>query len=61
MPEQLTHPTYGVIAPGSDPATKPVGTGPFRFVEYVKDQRLVVERNADYWGASGARATASRA
>ncbi len=50
MPEQLTHPTYGVIAPGSDPATKPVGTGPFRFVEYVKDQRLVVERNPDYWG-----------
>ena len=27
MPEQLTHPTYGVIAPGSDPPTKPVGTG----------------------------------
>jgi peptide/nickel transport system substrate-binding protein len=50
MPEQLTHPTYGVIAPGSDPATKPVGTGPFRFVEYVKGQRLVVERNPDYWG-----------
>ena len=50
MPEQLTHPTYGVIAPGSDPATKPVGTGPFRFVEYVKNQRVVVERNPDYWG-----------
>jgi peptide/nickel transport system substrate-binding protein len=50
MPEQLTHPTYGVIAPGSDPATKPVGTGPFRFVEYVKNDRLVVERNPEYWG-----------
>ena len=50
MPEQLTHPTYGVIAPNSDPAAKPVGTGPFKFVEYVKDQRLVVERNVDYWG-----------
>jgi peptide/nickel transport system substrate-binding protein len=50
MPEQLTHPTYGVIAPGSDPATKPVGSGPFRFVEYVKNDRLVVERNPDYWG-----------
>jgi len=50
MPEQLTHPTYGVIAPGGDPAAKPVGSGPFKFVEYVKDQRLVVERNPDYWG-----------
>jgi peptide/nickel transport system substrate-binding protein len=50
MPEQLTHPTYGVIAPGSDPATSPVGTGPFKFVEYVKNERLVVERNPDYWG-----------
>src|SRR5262249_22505513 len=50
MPEQLTHPTYGIIAPNSDPATKQVGTGPFRFVEYVKGQRIVVERNPDYWG-----------
>ena len=50
MPEQLTHPTYGIIAPGSDPATKPVGSGPFKFTEYVKGQRLVVDRNPDYWG-----------
>lgn len=48
--EQLVHPTNGVIAPGSAPGEKPVGTGPFRFVEYVPDQRLVVERNNDYWG-----------
>jgi peptide/nickel transport system substrate-binding protein len=25
-------------------------TGPFKFVEYVKDQRIVVERNPSYWG-----------
>ncbi|MBI3292042.1 MAG: hypothetical protein HYZ73_04445 [Elusimicrobia bacterium] len=28
---------------------KPIGTGPFRFVEWIRDQRVVVERNKDYW------------
>jgi len=50
VPEQIVHPQQGVVAPGSDHAKKPVGTGPFRFVEYLPKERLVVERNADYWG-----------
>jgi peptide/nickel transport system substrate-binding protein len=29
-------------------AVKPVGTGPYRFVEWVKDERLVLEANKDY-------------
>jgi ABC-type transport system substrate-binding protein len=29
---------------------KPVGTGPFKFVEYTKDDHIAVERNPDYWG-----------
>jgi ABC-type transport system substrate-binding protein len=29
--------------------TKPVGTGPFKFVEWVRNSRFVVERNPDYW------------
>jgi len=30
-------------------ADKPIGTGPFKFVEWRRDDRLVVERNPDYW------------
>jgi peptide/nickel transport system substrate-binding protein len=30
-------------------AAKPIGTGPFKFVQWARDEKLVVERNADYW------------
>src|SRR5262249_54503223 len=29
---------------------RPVGTGPVRFVSWVKDDRAIFEANADYWG-----------
>jgi peptide/nickel transport system substrate-binding protein len=29
---------------------KPVGTGPVRFASWVKDDRLTLDANADYWG-----------
>jgi len=28
----------------------PVGTGPFKFVSWTKDDQIVLERNNDYWG-----------
>jgi peptide/nickel transport system substrate-binding protein len=34
---------------GKDIARQPVGTGPFKFVEWVKDDRIVVERFDGYW------------
>src|SRR2546427_779105 len=33
----------------ADYGVPPVGTGPFKFVEYVKDDHTLVERNAEYW------------
>ena len=30
-------------------ANQPVGTGPFGFVEWIRDERLVFEANTDYW------------
>ena len=49
--EQLVHPVWGINRDGSDPL-RPCGTGPFRFVEYVRDQQLVAERFDDHWATS---------
>ncbi|MGQ0568023.1 MAG: ABC transporter substrate-binding protein [Armatimonadota bacterium] len=31
---------------------RPVGTGAFKLVEWIKDDRVVFEANADYWGGA---------
>ena len=36
-------------APGEACANKPIGTGPFKFVSWTKNQKLVGERNETYW------------
>ncbi len=35
---------------GQDIARNPVGTGPYKVKEWVKGDRLVLERNEEYWG-----------
>ncbi|MBW2148716.1 MAG: hypothetical protein JRG73_01390 [Deltaproteobacteria bacterium] len=51
--------THGSMAIPSPTALKkygdqinrnPVGTGPFRFVKWIPGDRLVLERNEDFWG-----------
>jgi peptide/nickel transport system substrate-binding protein len=32
----------------------PMGTGPFRFVEFIPRQHFIMERNLDYWGEPSA-------
>ncbi|MFN8475333.1 MAG: ABC transporter substrate-binding protein [Anaerolineae bacterium] len=34
--------------------TKPMGTGPYKFVEFTPRQQLVMARNPDYWGKAPA-------
>jgi peptide/nickel transport system substrate-binding protein len=46
----------GIVSPaavqkaGADFMRAPVGTGPFRFVEWKTNTHVIIERNADYWG-----------
>ncbi|MFP4152832.1 MAG: ABC transporter substrate-binding protein [Alkalispirochaeta sp.] len=51
----LAYPTGLLVSPeavrehGEDYGRNPVGTGPFRFVEWVGNTRVTVEANPDYW------------
>ncbi|WP_369770227.1 ABC transporter substrate-binding protein, partial [Geobacillus sp. WSUCF1] len=46
----LTAVTAAVIPKGYKDSNKtPIGTGPFKFVEYLPGQRLVLEKNPDYY------------
>lgn len=58
LPNQLTDAITGIYARSSFDVegkfVKPVGTGPFRFVSYAKQDRTVVERFDGYWGKAPA-------
>jgi peptide/nickel transport system substrate-binding protein len=45
-------PVYPCHVSAKDMRTHPVGTGPFRFVDYKPNQSLKVERNPAYWKPS---------
>ena len=56
--QKLAFPAFGIQSPaniekfdgGGDLIRNPVGTGPFRFVEWVQEDRITLERNESYWG-----------
>jgi ABC-type transport system substrate-binding protein len=41
---------YEKYGGGGDLLRNPVGTGPYKFVEWVPDQTITIERFEDYWG-----------
>ena len=41
---------YYSSTPLEELARKPIGTGPYKFVEWIRGERLVMEANEDYWG-----------
>lgn len=38
-----------LVAAGHDFNAKPVGTGPFKLKEWVRDNRIVLQKNPNYW------------
>ncbi|MBT9148147.1 MAG: Glutathione-binding protein GsiB [Syntrophomonadaceae bacterium] len=56
MLANMAHPAAAIMSPtareklGADIAIAPVGTGPFKFVEWIPGDRVVLERNEAYWG-----------
>lgn len=49
LPYFLVPQTGYIEAPGADNANHPVGTGPFVFSEWVRDDHLTVVKNPNYW------------
>ncbi|MGI6684168.1 MAG: glutathione ABC transporter substrate-binding protein [Bacillota bacterium] len=53
--QQLAHPVAAIISPtaletyGEEYSSHPVGTGPFKFVEWKIGEELIMERNEEYF------------
>ncbi len=58
FPPALTIPDISMVSPaavkkyGSDFSTHPVGTGPFVFKEWKRENYVLLERNPNYWKAT---------
>lgn len=59
LPSHLAHNAGSIIAPsaieeenngGKKVDENPIGTGPFKFVEWKRGAEIVFEKNNDYWG-----------
>ena len=51
LPFAIVSPT-AVMEKGADFASNPVGTGAFKFSEWLRGDRIVLEANEDYWGGA---------
>jgi len=47
---QIVPPKYTASVPEAEFAANPIGTGAYKFVEFVPGQRIVLEANEEYWG-----------
>ena len=56
LPNTLAEPFCNILSPKAmeelkeQIINKPVGTGPFKFVKWVRDDHTILERNEEYWG-----------
>lgn len=46
----IVPPKYYAESPPAQVATRPIGSGPYRLVEWRKDDQVVMEINPTYWG-----------
>lgn len=51
LPANVGTQQLGIFAPDADYLEEYVGTGPFKFVEWVKDDHFTMEKYDGYWGA----------
>ena len=42
-------PIYPCHVPAAQMRTKPIGTGPFKFVEFKQNEGIKIAKNPDYW------------